>query len=89
MRMIIKFKLVSFATTLAVPVRSRVLSVHTQGGIPCVWIEVPVYKVGEPIFYISIKGYATGEQWKPDGENAYIGSCHDVNGNEVYHYYLS
>lgn len=69
--------------TVGLPVGALVLTVATQDGQPCLWVEVDATAPAEQRTFT---GYGTGHL-VPPGE-LYLGTAHDVEGmGLVFHVY--
>ena len=85
MKKIFKYKLPHNGHTITIPYDViRFLEIHTQNGIPTIWVIVePENEVTNPVEIIAI-----GTGWElPDGLGDYLGTAEDEFGF-VWHYFV-
>jgi hypothetical protein len=66
---------------ISMPAGSEILTVQTQGGIPCIWAVVDA---DAPFAARRLCVRGTGHQFKGN-EGKYIGTCQLDNGELVFH----
>lgn len=83
MKVIYKYSLDTFRTTLTLPEGSEVLDVAEQNGGPYMWVLQPT---AGPLVNRSFVSVPTGAPFDDEG-HTYIGSVHGVGGWMVFHFF--
>ena len=82
-RVIYKYPLLASATEVPFGSTDRVLTVATQHGIPCLWVEHRWPVTDRTVVF---RGVGTGGS--PNPNDVYVGTAHDVEGmGMVFHIY--
>lgn len=82
MKVIHKHALKPGVSQVWMPRSSRILDVHTQYGVPTIWVETDPDKAGSPREFVTVP---TGGEVPPEGR--YLGTTHSVEGTLVFHIY--
>ena len=67
---------------IEMPKNSKILCVHVQNGIPCIWCFVDTEK---PISSITIRTFGTGHEFDHSKYIEYVGTYQLFDGNGVFH----
>lgn len=73
---------VTNAQVLSMPIGAKILTVQTQGEIPCIWALVAE---SAPKTDRWIRIHETGHSIEADGELSYIGTFQLFNGSLIFH----
>lgn len=71
---------------LRIPRGSEILSVQTQGGVPCIWAMVDD---SLPLDDVVIRMYATGVEIDNADDLRYCGTVQLLGGSFVFHVFLN